>query len=848
MSVVPEDLTAASDAWISGLATGTLSGVVDEAAVGGLSKPSYTEFFHALGGVAGADKLDQMQHDLNRTIRDNGITYNVYADASHGPARPWSLDMVPLIIDAAEWQHVSAAVEERARLLNLMMCDIYGEQRLLHEGLLPPALIHADPGYLRPMMGHRPARDVWLHLIAFDLGRSADGRWWVVNHRTQAPSGLGYVLENRLSISRTFPAAFRSLRIQHIASFYKQWLDSVRQLSEMGEGARIALLTPGPYNETYFEHVYLARYLGITLVESQDLQVRNQRLYIKTVHGTERVHVLLRRVDDTWLDPLELRPDSQLGVAGLLQAVRAGHVLVANLPGSGWLESPALHGFMPGIAEALLGKPLDLPSVPSWWCGEPPCWASVSSRLHELVIKRGPGLRYDSGPPSVIGSSLSATERQQWAARVARNPEQFTAQETLPLSTLPVWKDGQFERRSLMWRVYACCDADGHYHVLPGGLTRIAGDAGGNVSMQRGGSSVDTWIISAGSVDQTTLLRDRLKAEDVRALRRPVSSRAAENLFWLGRYSERADYTLILLIHVLHRLQGQSTVPDDLLQLMMAVAHDFGAFSRPAAGFSVTAELFESALTTALFDDTAQRTGCYSLGFNLAQLSRIAAQIRDRLSNEHWRTINEAASLFRKASGGAEAVPVAEKLARARLLLNAINGEQTDHMTRDDGWRFLTLGRQLERLILQVQSLLRLLENAHPFDERNLEFITAVADSVITYRARYQHRFEWLPMVDLLLFDDDNPRSIARIHYKIAMTLKKLPGASESLMQQFNDVRHPPSGISLHGLQAPLSRQTIENLVRWLRQLEASAIEMGVRVGTQYFRLSESREVVTRAR
>jgi uncharacterized circularly permuted ATP-grasp superfamily protein/uncharacterized alpha-E superfamily protein len=830
---------------LSGLTDGQVAGIFDEAQSKGQLRDTYAGFVDALGEQATPVSLYQRQLQLNKTILDNGVTYNVYADAENGPARPWSLDMLPLIISAQEWASLSKAAEERARLLNLMMADIYGEQRLLREGLVPPALIYGDPGYLRPMHGHKPPRDVWLHLLALDLGRTADGRWWVVNHRTQAPSGLGYVLENRLTISRMFPGAFRNLQIQHIASFYKQWLDCVRQLSEVGEGARIALLTPGPFNETYFEHVYLARYLGITLVESQDLQIRDQRLYIKTVHGTERVHVLLRRVDDNWLDPLELRPDSQLGVAGLLQAVRAGHVLVVNLPGSGWLESPALQGFMPGVAKAMLGKELDLPSVPTWWCGEAPCWASVSKRLHELVIKRSAGTRSDEGPLSIIGSNLSPGEMQQWVAKIARSPERYTVQETLPLSTLPVWKDGGFERRSLMWRVYACSDGNGGYRILPGGLTRISGDEQGMVSMQRGGSSVDTWVISGGRVDQTTLLRDRLKAEDVRALRRPVSSRAAENLFWLGRYSERADYTLILLHNCLTRISGQQATDPDLLCLMSDVARRFGAFSQPAPAFPLTAELFGTALLNALGDPTGQKTGCYSLGFNLRQLSRIATQIRDRLSNEHWKTITEAATLFDRHPARAL---LPEKLARAQLLLNAISGEQSDHMTRDDGWRFLTLGRQLERLILQVQTLLALLDNPHPFDERTLEFAIALADSVITYRARYQHRFEWLPMVDLLIFDEDNPRSIARINYKVAMTLKKLPGTPESLMHRFNDVRYPPSGITLHGLQAPLSREVIDRLVSWLHALDAASHDLGHRIGTQYFRLAENREVVTRVR
>ncbi len=845
MSVVPTNPPLDAYALVASLSAGGYEDIYDEVSPNGRLKPVYNGFMSALGERASAQEMEARQQALSKTILNNGITYNVYADAKSGPSRPWSLDLLPLIITPEEWQKISVGVEERARLLNLMMADIYGDQRLLKEGLVPPALIYGDAGYLRPMKGHKPPRDIWLHLLALDLGRSADGRWWVVNHRTQAPSGLGYVLENRLTVSRSFPEAFRSLKVQHIATFYKQWMESVRQLSEVGEGARIALLTPGPYNETYFEHVYLARYLGISLVESQDLQVRDQRLYIKTVHGTERVHVLLRRVDDTWLDPLELRADSQLGVAGLLQAIRSGHVLVVNLPGSGWLESPSLHGFMPGISRSFLGKPLELPSVPSWWCGEPPCWAAVSKRMNELVIKRGNTLRAKEGPISLMGESLSPNELHQWAAKIARNPDQYTAQETLPLSTLPVWRGGQFERRSLMWRVYACSDGQGGYRVLPGGLTRISGERTGMVSMQRGGSSVDTWVISGAPVDQTSLLRDRLKAEDVRALRRPVSSRAAENLFWLGRYSERADYAVLMLHCCLQRLQAQTLSDPELLELMVSIAGRYGLFYRPNPEFPITAEIFETALLNALNDLTGQKTGCYSLGYNLKQLSRIAAQIRDRLSNEHWRTINESAGLF---DAGSTRGTVTEKLARAQLLLNAINGEQSDRMTRDDGWRFMTLGRQLERLLLQVDTLLCLLDSPHPFEERPLELIIALADSVITYRARYQHRFEWLPTTDLLIFDDDNPRSLARINYKIAMTLKKLPGASESLMQLFNDIRHPPSGLGLHSLQSPISKEAIEVLVAWLKDLKNVAKELSVRVGTQYFRLSETREVVTRAR
>jgi len=288
--------------------------------------------------------LDQHFASLQRQIRDNGVTYNVYVD-TEGPQRPWSLDLFPLLVDVADWQHIEAGVQQRVRLLDAVMADVYGPQRLLHDGLLPPALVHGHPGYLRPMAGVQPVGGVHLHVAAFDLARGPDGNWWVVGQRCQAPSGLGYLLENRLAVSRQFPQAFQALKVQRLASTYRALMDSIKTASPAGVQAHIALLTPGPFNETYFEHAYLARYLGLTLVEGSDLQVRDERLFLKTLRGLVPVHGLLKRVDDQYLDPLELRPDSTLGVPGLLQAIRAGNVLVANSPGSAFLESPALLGF-----------------------------------------------------------------------------------------------------------------------------------------------------------------------------------------------------------------------------------------------------------------------------------------------------------------------------------------------------------------------------------------------------------------------------------------------------------------------------------------------------------------------
>ncbi|MBT9475259.1 MAG: circularly permuted type 2 ATP-grasp protein, partial [Polaromonas sp.] len=367
--------------------------------------PEWTDFFNLLGRD-GFDDLTHRAANLQRQVRDNGVTYNVYADAD-GPQRPWSLDLFPMMISSQDWAEIEPGIQQRARLLDLVMADIYGPQDLLAKGLLPSALVHAHPGYLRGMHGVKPVGGNYLRIAAFDMARGPDGRWSVVSQRTQAPSGLGYLLENRLTISRLFPEAFREMNVQRLADAYKSLMDGLKAMSptQHGEGdSRVVLLTPGPYNETYFEHAYLARFLGLTLVEGSDLMVKGDRLYLKTLRGLEPVHGLLKRLDDEFLDPLELRADSTLGVPGLLQVIRAGNVLVTNMPGSAFLESSALLGFLPALSRHLLGENLALPSLATWWCGEQAVLHDVLRQLRHCVIKPTfPG----SGQASVIGPGLS---------------------------------------------------------------------------------------------------------------------------------------------------------------------------------------------------------------------------------------------------------------------------------------------------------------------------------------------------------------------------------------------------------------------------------------------------------
>ena len=421
--------------------------------------PAWTQFFDHLGHDGFAD-LNRRTLSLRRQVRDNGVTYNVYA-AADGPQRPWAVDLFPLILTPEDWSRIEAGALQRVRLLDRILADVYGPQELLAQGLLPSALVHGHPGYLRPLHGVQPVGGMHLHIAAFDLARDAQGHWWVVSQRTQAPSGLGYLLENRLLISRLFPEAFSHMRVQHLAGTYRALLDGLRRMAPGGGEARIVLLTPGPYNETYFEHAYLARYLGLTLVEGSDLTVRGEHLFLKTLHGLQPVHGILKRLDDEFLDPLELRSDSRLGVPGLLQVVRAGNVLVANAPGSAFLESTAMLGFLPALSEHLLGEELALPSRATWWCGEEAARQAALPELAQSVIRpTWPGAGNAPGP--VLGGDLAHAELAEWAQRIQREGDDYTVQSYLPLSQMPTWRsergDSRISPRSVMVRVFAVSD------------------------------------------------------------------------------------------------------------------------------------------------------------------------------------------------------------------------------------------------------------------------------------------------------------------------------------------------------------------------------------------------------
>lgn len=739
---------------------------------GGEVRPHYTKLVGALEEFS-PEELQRRSDTCRRFVHEQGITYNVYGDP-RGMERPWQLDPVPLVIAPDEWRTLETGLIQRATLLNKILADCYGAQELIRSRWLSPAMVFGQPDFLRPCHNIRVPRDKFLHFYAADLARSPDGRWWVISDRAQIPTGAGYALANRLVTSRILPEAFRDNHVHRLAVFFR---DAQRTLGELsprpGEQARVVLLTPGPHNETYFEQAYLARYLGYMLVEGQDLTVRDEQVFLKTLNGLERVDVILRRVDDDFCDPLELRYDSMLGVPGLVEALRAGNVAVANALGCGLVQSPAFMSFLPGLCRHLLGDKLKLPSVATWWCGQKEAREYVLKHLDELLVK--PAFRTHLRLPGT-DKPREAAESEQLRKRIEFDPDLFVAQERVELSTAPVWTGAGFAPRPVGLRVFLVANGDG-YSVMPGGLARVSPDVSGRfISMQRGGSSKDAWVISETPVEEITLLQTAGHEFELRRTGNNLPSRLADNFFWLGRYSERADATARLLRSALLRFNPERTgsalpVLSPLLRTLEVQGQLERLEDKPE--LRQNPESFEAELLAAIFDPS--RAG--SLHNIVDHLFQLAVQVRDRTSNDMWRVIsnlndrlaNPTTSLVILAG---EAVGVLNETLQS---LAAFHGLARENMTRAQAWRFIDMGVRLERAVYLgtlLDSTLRLPEPGNP---SVLEAVLEVADSSITYRSRYSLLPHLAGVFDLVLLDDKNPRSVLFQVNQLKKHFKHLP-------------------------------------------------------------------------
>jgi uncharacterized circularly permuted ATP-grasp superfamily protein/uncharacterized alpha-E superfamily protein len=735
-------------------------------------RPHWREFLASLQRL-GRHELASRWENGRRIIREHGVTYNVYGDPQ-GMNRPWGLDLVPLLIPAEDWSRLEAGLVQRSRLFNLILADLYaGGQRLLRDGFIPPELVYANPGFLRPCRGIAAPKNVFLHLHACDLGRSADGQWWVLADRTQAPSGAGYALENRAVLARILPDEIRDCNVQRLASFFRRQREMLFHLAPRGSAnPSVVLLTPGAHNETYFEHAFLARHLGFPLVEGADLTVRDRRAFLKTLEGLQPVDVVLRRVDDSFCDPLELRGESFLGVPGLVEATRAGNVTLANALGTGLMESPAFLAFLAGLCRHLLGEELRLPSVATWWCGQAEELRYVLEHLDELVVK--PAFGQPSRQPW-FGGRLSAAERAKLIETIRARPRDFVGQERVVLSRAPVWVDNRFEARSVVLRAYVANGGES-FAVLPGGLTRVSKTAEDPVvSMQSGGGSKDTWVLAdgaAGRVDTTQVIGEPRLTE--RALS-GVPSRAADNLFWLGRYTERLEQTLRVAAGALGRISDEAGGEGsaDLAALAELLA-ELGFLPSPLRSPFRPTELQRHILRLITKSDVRG-----SVPDLLGRVRFTAASVRDRFSGDTWRILG-------RLDVDAQARPSRLSLANALTLIHnlvldlaAFNGMEMENMTRGHGWRFLDIGRRVERG-LSVVNLVRAAAGVETRPSAALEAVLEIADSVMTYRRRYFAEARLAGVLELLLRDESNPRALAFQLNVLREHTRELPGDSNT--------------------------------------------------------------------
>jgi uncharacterized circularly permuted ATP-grasp superfamily protein/uncharacterized alpha-E superfamily protein len=721
-----------------------------------------------LGGLAalGADEINRRFAAADRYLRGSGVFYRVYEDAA-GIERPWPLSHVPLIIEPTEWRELEAGLIQRAALLEAVLADAYGPSLLSRDGRLPAALIAGNPEFLRPLVGVAPPGGAHLRFYAVDIGRGADGRWWVLGDRAQAPSGAGYAIENRLALSRAIPDIYRTTRVERLAPFFQAFQAELATLSRQDD-AHICLLTPGPLSETYFEHAYLARYLGFLLVEGEDLSVRDDGVFVRTVSGLQRTEVLLRRIDADFADPLELNAASRLGAPGLLQAVRGSKVVIVNALGAGLVEARAMLAFLPALAPIVLGTDLTISNVATWWLGRADMREEMIEKLDTMVIARAfePQLE-ERGASEVLGAKLDDVQRQALIRSIRDRGVDYVAQEAVTLSSMPVWRDGRLQPRPFTVRLFLAKVGD-RWQVMPGGFVRIADNADARaVSLQRGAATADAWVLARGPVGETTLLPapERILVQRATGL---LPSRAADNLFWVGRYVERAEATLRLVRAVMNRVAETDETTASVIAALGSLLQTWNAAPTETSG-AAAAFITRAALTRVDLSGSLPA---------LAGAARSAASvIRDRFSPDAWRAINDLATIIGMplAFGPAESA-IVERVEAALRIIASLSGLAQENMTRLAGWRFLELGRRIERAIITGRLVRCFALPGAP--EGGLDVLLELADSQITYRQRYVMVAARAPVIDLVILDPNNPRSVAFQLDRIEAHLSALPGGS----------------------------------------------------------------------
>ena len=781
--------------------------------------------FLSMLAALGPDEVNRRFAAADRHLRDSGVFYRVYEDPA-GAVRPWPLSHVPLLIDPTEWQALKAGLIQRAELLEAILADIYGPANLVREGASAGGRRRRQSGIscARWSASSRPAARICGSTASMSAARrTGDGGCSATAPRRRRARAMRWRTGSRCRARcPTSIGSFGSSASRRSSRRCRRDLSALSRRDD----SPVCVLTPGPLNETYFEHAYLARYLGFLLVEGEDLTVRDDGVFIRTVSGLKRAEVLLRRLDSDFADPLELSARSRLGVPGLVQAVRDGTVVMANALGSGVVEARAMLSFLPALAPAVLGRELMLPNVATWWLGDPAVREAVMQNLDDLVI--APAFSGDLPPhidqQVVIGKNLDADARARVVESIGRRGVDFVAQEAVTLSTTPVWENGQLVPRPFSLRLLLARDGDG-WQVMPGGFVRIADELDARaINLQQGGRTGDAWILSDKPVAQTTLLPtpDRIKINRTTGA---LPSRAASNLFWLGRYVERTEATLRLVRALVNRstesTQTERDVNADIVGLLSAweaVPEDM-LNVRPAP---VAAAVLQ------------QRNLTGALPFLVGAAQSAASVIRDRFSPDAWRALTELVEMIRAPfdQGPSESAMV-ERVNGALRILASFSGLAQENMSQLAGWRFLEIGRRIERTLATSAFIRQFAFGAKP--DGGLDVLLELADSQITYRLRYVMVAAPAPVIDLVALDPNNPRSIVYQLARIETHLAAMPKRDDSRLT-------PPEQIAI-ALVTKLRTSDIAAIdEQALLGAEAALMKLSDVVASTYFTTRERSE------
>ena len=729
-------------------------------------------------GRLSADEISGRDDDMMRLLKENGVTYNIYGDPA-GLNRPWTLDIIPFLVSQEEWPVIEAGLLQRARLLDLLLADIYGERQLIRHGILPVDIVYNHAGFIRPCSGIRLPGARHLVLYAADLARSKDGRIWVVNDRTQAPSGSGYALENRTAMTRVMPELFEGLQVRHLSPYFHALRNGLNDIAPHGRlNPRIVILTPGSSNETYFEHSYLSAYLGVTLVQGNDLIVKDNHVWLKTMGGLERVDVILRRMDDIYCDPLELKEDSQLGVPGLLQAVRSGNVSIANPIGSGILENPGLMPFLQPIARYFLSEDLLMPTIASWWCGQPKELDYVLAHLPSLVIKKI--YRSPTGTSSIDAAALSARQLNELKDRIKAHPSLYVGQEKVDIASSPALINGKIESRRVLFRSFLVGNKEG-YQAMAGGLCRTSSDDGNFIiSNQTGSVSKDAWVLSPEPGRILTVLKEAPEKPEM-GYTDMLPSHAAENLFWVGRYTERVLGNARFLRTVMQFVaEGNKLITEPTRQTERSLLVALTRYSYTYPGFAGEGSEGKLGHPWAELRDVllnGDRAG--SLKFNFLQFHRAIHEVREHWSTDTWRVLRVMDEEFRQD------IPLSHHghLQMLRTLDNLITfivafiGLNRESISREQGWILLDVGRKIETSLLLITLLRTTLvaRSGDPVEYHLQQSVLMSNESLVNYRYKYRMPITLGLVLDLMLFDPNNPRSLTYQVNRLKVYLKNLP-------------------------------------------------------------------------